>query len=504
MNQVSHASKYDDWKDEYSWSTCRTNREEYGKFLLSVLTSEKNGFVLNLNGSWGSGKTQFLRRLYVELAEQQYPVVYIDAWESDFIKDPLIVVCTEILNQLGYIFKNVNKGNESEIVNDRFNTAFFELQGSFGKFLSFSKGIAKGYELYSSDNSASLFSEMLEGISISPELSMKMKGVNETNFQLLMKVQEKQNELVQAMKDIRKQVNIICGILNELYDLKIPLVILVDELDRCRPDYAIKMLEVIKHFFDVKGCAFLIATDTDSLEKSIKSIYGSEFSSQAYLKRFFNQRIRLPKTSVQNFIKARPIDFDFYQKNNLTLYPYNDPLKLEAIIPSILDRDDLELRDIEQILDKLESCLNYLVHNQMDKIEFINIVVLIYGIVEQHLNLPDFYERSNNRLMLSEPFNSLIFNIETGSFIDSQLKVVTLISSKKEYTSLNSHSKYLKNNEMLTMSSEDFANYNQEGWYETKILNENLKQLNAWKKSPENYWLWDDYQKLIGLTSHFE
>lgn len=80
-----HASKYEEWKDKYNWDTCKTGREQYGKFLISILTSEMNGHVLNLNGAWGTGKTEFLKRIYVSLAKEGFPVVYIDAWESDFI-----------------------------------------------------------------------------------------------------------------------------------------------------------------------------------------------------------------------------------------------------------------------------------------------------------------------------------------------------------------------------------------------------------------------------------
>ena len=70
---------------------------------------------------------------------------------------------------------------------------------------------------------------------------------------------------------------------------KLPIFIFVDELDRCRPSYAIELLENIKHLFGVRGVYFVVATDSEQLSHSIKSVYGSGFDSERYLKRFFDQ-----------------------------------------------------------------------------------------------------------------------------------------------------------------------------------------------------------------------
>ena len=68
---------------------------------------------------------------------------------------------------------------------------------------------------------------------------------------------------------------------------ELPLFILIDELDRCRPNYAIELLENIKHIFDIPGIVFIVATDSKQLSHSINAVYGSKFASEKYLKRFF-------------------------------------------------------------------------------------------------------------------------------------------------------------------------------------------------------------------------
>ena len=94
------APKYSEWLSEYTFDNCAVGRKAYGEFLASFLAEEKDGFVLNLNGKWGTGKTEFLKRLYTHFHNANHPVIYIDAWESDFTDNPLLVVASELLTQL--------------------------------------------------------------------------------------------------------------------------------------------------------------------------------------------------------------------------------------------------------------------------------------------------------------------------------------------------------------------------------------------------------------------
>lgn len=73
-----------------------------------------------------------------------------------------------------------------------------------------------------------------------------------------------------------------------------PLVLFVDELDRCRPDFAVRMLEIIKHVFDVEGVKFVLVTNTRQLMAAIRHCYGSEIDAQRYLDKFVGFCFRLP------------------------------------------------------------------------------------------------------------------------------------------------------------------------------------------------------------------
>lgn len=69
-------------------------------------TDSTSGYVANLNGVWGTGKTFFVTEWSKLLKAQDYGVVFIDAWNSDYLDDPLSIVASEILQQLTEQLKN--------------------------------------------------------------------------------------------------------------------------------------------------------------------------------------------------------------------------------------------------------------------------------------------------------------------------------------------------------------------------------------------------------------
>lgn len=87
--------------------------------------------------------------------------------------------------------------------------------------------------------------------------------------------------------------------------LSYPLFVFIDELERCRPTYAVEMLETIKHIFNIEHVVFVIATDKAQLQHSIRAIYGSGFDSRLYLDRFFNRSVTLNEVSRKSFIIER-------------------------------------------------------------------------------------------------------------------------------------------------------------------------------------------------------
>ena len=79
-----------------------------------------------------------------------------------------------------------------------------------------------------------------------------------------------------------------------------PMVIIIDELDRCRPTFAVELLERVKHLFDVPNLVFVFGINRDELCSSLQSIYGN-INADVYLRRFFDMEFTLPEADSKKF-----------------------------------------------------------------------------------------------------------------------------------------------------------------------------------------------------------
>lgn len=82
------------------------------------------------------------------------------------------------------------------------------------------------------------------------------------------------------------------------------LVIIIDELDRCKPLFAIQTLEIVKHFLDVKDVVFIFAVDLEQLSHSVESIYGFGMDASGYLCKFFDYITKFPQSNMLSIIKT--------------------------------------------------------------------------------------------------------------------------------------------------------------------------------------------------------
>jgi hypothetical protein len=113
-----------------------------------------------------------------------------------------------------------------------------------------------------------------------------------------------------------------------------PLFIFIDELDRCRPDYSIRLLEGIKHMFAVPGVAFVVSTNLDQLSKSVQGVYGPSFNGYSYLKRFFDFEFTLPDPDNYSFAQLLGSEQPIFKKCDV----------VSGLLPNRYPEDDLVAR----------------------------------------------------------------------------------------------------------------------------------------------------------------
>ncbi|MCF4009137.1 KAP family P-loop NTPase fold protein [Rheinheimera sp. UJ63] len=475
--------KYEKWLTKYTFENCKLDRGEYGEFLKNYLAGEHDGFVLNLNGAWGTGKTEFLRRLYSLFITEGHPTIYIDAWESDFSEMPLSVVSSELLNQLSAI-------------NEDIGTELSKVGEFLGKAV---KGAIIG-------GAGLLSKHLLADASAGSEMAKALFEKSPNDF--LDSVKKEHAEQIEAIKSIRTELGNLAEVIQKNYSKRLPVFVLVDELDRCRPSYAIEMLEVIKHFFTTKHFVFVVATDTKQLRESIKSVYGSSFDSTTYLKRFFNREARLDEPKLEKYIGLSKVSNNEYG-SRVILYPEISNLGRQSTtkyLEWLSVAFDLSLRDIDQLINKLNACLRTAIHayDLSQKVQLINVFSLITALIEFDKEHSQFIERKTSNPMISGVFTNTDFTLNGELVSLSEIYKINMICSVMHEETVDSHHGEQYKELYFGVRQLRSSDYSNDFTLRTIIANISNVLSHHHKKTTSKIWLWHDYQRVVRLAGMIE
>lgn len=272
--------------DVVGWSDDLMGREPSAKFLTAYLLANPHIKVLNVNSPWGAGKSFFLNRWKAELSKE-HVCVFFNAWETDYTAEPLIALVTCIEQQTTDVLAldSTEAGKKVITVASTLikKAAPLIAKGLVKKFTGVEVDALIGKD--TSDGAGDVAKDVVE--SLIKEQSKTAIHVSDFKGAIL-------HRLSQAAEDNK---------------LKKPAFIFIDELDRCRPTYAIELLERIKHFFELEDCRFIVASDSTQLAHSVRAVYGEKFYSERYLSRFFDAEFRLDNSNA--FAMAKRVEFDF-------------------------------------------------------------------------------------------------------------------------------------------------------------------------------------------------
>ena len=294
------------------------DRRESITALTHIIGSIDGPCVLAVDAPWGAGKTTFLNIWEQHLRNENFPVVSFNAWETDFSDDPFIALSDAISQEL----RRYKDGSLSSRIEDAAKRTIKVMRWAAPVVVK----AATGVSLDILQQPASYAEERLSGY----------------------------RDAQTALKDFHNALREVASDLAESKDGS-PLVIVIDELDRCRPSYAVELLEAAKHIFAADHVVFVLAVNRSELAHSVSALYGSKFDALGYLNRFFDIDFRLPELTRKQFINSAldATKVKDYLNNLPTRHIYLDLLPVQGLLNTFFDVSELNLRTIGQAIHRL-------------------------------------------------------------------------------------------------------------------------------------------------------
>lgn len=300
------------------------NRKETGEALTEFVLSANDSVVVCIDAPWGQGKTTFLRMWEQHLKNNDIPTIYFNAWESDFSDDALVCLIGEISASITELSKT---GDESKA----------------REYLGKTKDIGIALLKRSVPVAAKIVTA--GALDLDKITEQALAGLAES---IAKEQLERYENSKKSIKSFRKAISQLASSTTDPDNPK-PLVFIIDELDRCRPNFAIEILEKAKHFFNVDNIVFVLGADKKQLGSSIKAIYGEGLNVNGYLRRFMDFDYILPPPDKGLFVKAlfKKYSFnEYFSKKNARGVQYEGEQSLK-MFSELFELYSLTLREQE-------------------------------------------------------------------------------------------------------------------------------------------------------------
>lgn len=407
----------------------KLNQQSTIQLLSKLVQSTDQPFVITIEAPWGWGKTKFIERWKAHLVKENHTCLYFNAWENDFVTDPLVA----FIGELRPVIEKVSGG---EAGNSSIKKGFNRLC-KIGSSLSkhgapivvkavASKALGNDAVREVSEVIADSAGELAEAISDSVKKEI-----------------EKYDEEKNGIKKFKKLLKFLAQKIANSADHPRQLIFFVDELDRCRPDFAMTLLERIKHLFNVENIVFVLALDREQLRNTVRYLYGSGENADAYLRRFIDFSFQLPKPSTRSFAELLSDRFQmlsFFRSGRA-----NAQVEHDRFLPVFVDTANwlnIDLRTQEQCFTRLNAIFR--LHDPRDYIPTDAFSVLV-GL---RVGKPELYESlRSKRVSIKEALPQESVTYESRDF--PTLAEATL------YVWLNSDKAILDENDRLTRELAD-------------------------------------------------
>lgn len=388
-------------------------RKPYAEFLEKLILNSDSyhrdddvqAYTIAIDSPWGTGKSVFLEK-FENMLKADYPdrirVIHYSAWKNDFWDNAFEPFADAIFTSEWFCSALEDDTNEQ----------------AMKKFFGAAKNVMLSFVKKQTEEhfDAELLEKAIEDFAA----GLKVASSKKVSF-----VSKSYLDYVASLKQMQKAMA-------EVLSKTLPggkLVIVIDELDRCRPTFAIDTLEIVKHVMDVPNIVYLFALDVQQLGAAIKKVYGSETDAIGYLMRFFSYYSRLPEANLKSFLK------DQFGKDRLN----SDLIDSMASTAELLKLSARDLETVSKVYRLMETTFLHrynitlayklywmlLCAKYKNPIQFNNTLLTGEFLEEENSDFSDMLGLPLEKVQENEPLKNLQFDIycEDGRVLAENVRI---------------------------------------------------------------------------------
>ena len=352
---------------------------DFGERFASLVGRIDEPLVIVLDGPWGSGKSVFAKQWAGLLRQRGAPVIEFDAFANDFYEDAFVALSAQV-----YAKAKERLGANQNVVRRYYNNS-----KKVGKALT-PLVLRVGTRL------VTLGILSLEDLEAGNEVArevVKTLGAEsgkaiENAISERLRASATHSDQMEAFRETLSELSAALAGEPDENGKRHPLVFIIDELDRCRPPFALSVIERIKHLFSVEGVCFVLVTHLHQLETAVRGAYGAEVDAGTYLQKFYHLPVRLPAPSSDQETRRAKYIQHVWKSLGISFADQFDGGRVMKCFNELADAHDLSLRELRHVMTNVALASGCTGPNHYI------IAPILAGLCVMRLKRPELYQRA--------------------------------------------------------------------------------------------------------------
>lgn len=367
--------------------------------LIRLINTIDSNTTICIDGEWGTGKTIFINQF-------MYLLKNVDSCDEIRIEEEIKEKLSNVNKQNLVVYYDSWK-NDNHI--DPFESIIYNILDVFPKYKSYVPDFIIVKDVIWS------FGKRFFEKSTFDIVNFKNINTYEDLAKEIVTMEEKQDRFKELIDKI-------------LGDKR--LILIIDELDRCNPIYASKVLETVKHFYNLKNITVIVIANNKELVNTIKKQYGYEFDAYSYLNKFYdfvitldnNQKIKYAQ-SVLGFERQtylpHNVAFEMFKKYDFSYRDCNRYRTMYDVVKEHIEKSRSEIFNEKEYIIMFDIILPIIIAYKVKDIQAYRSII-----AGNTKYLQESLEFINNEFKKSEVIYGNWFANLTGATDGNEIKEI--------------------------------------------------------------------------------